>query len=107
MRNTLSWEHRDETSPRDGGSAMTAMDPVAELVANVREPFENARAMPRSVYTTEAFLQRELKDLFDKEWVCVGRASSLSEPGDYLTYELAGQPIIVLRDREGNLRAMS
>ena len=31
----------------------------------------------------------------------------LAEPGDYVTCELAGQPVAVLRDRQGGLRALS
>lgn len=86
---------------------MPAQDAAAELVANVSRPFNEARAMPPSVYTDEKFLTRELEDVFAKDWVCVGRSSSLSEPGDYITYELAGQPIFVVRDKDGVLRAMS
>jgi phenylpropionate dioxygenase-like ring-hydroxylating dioxygenase large terminal subunit len=80
---------------------------LAELIKQVSEPFERARGMPPSVYRDEAFLKRELSEIFAKEWVCVGRASSLKKPGDYLTYELAGQPIFVIRDQAGKLRAMS
>ena len=83
------------------------IDAVAELQANVAQPFEKARAMPKSVYTSEAFLQRELDDVFKADWFCVGRADSLANPGDYTTLELAGQPIMVIRDREGALRAQS
>ncbi len=86
---------------------MTVMDPVRELVANVSQPFERAHAMPPSVYTTEAFLKRELSDVFAKDWVSIGRASALKNPGDYIAYELAGQPIFVIRDGEGRLRALS
>ncbi len=82
-------------------------DPVAELKANVAVPFERAKAMPKSVYTSEAFCERELQDIFAKEWFCLGRASTLDNPGDYVTAELAGQPIMVLRDRDGKLRAQS
>ena len=35
------------------------------------------------------------------------RRASLKKPGDYLTYDLAGQPVIVLRDNDGAIRAMS
>ena len=63
--------------------------------------------MPRSVYTSDEFLKAELEHVFARDWVSVGRASGLKTPGDYLAYELAGQPIIVLRDGEGQLRAMS
>jgi phenylpropionate dioxygenase-like ring-hydroxylating dioxygenase large terminal subunit len=86
---------------------MTINQPVRELIANVSEPFETARAMPPSVYSSEEFLEAELDEVFSREWVCVGRASALAKPGDYVAYELAGEPIIVLRDNEGTLRAMS
>jgi len=85
----------------------TGLDPAAELRANVARPFTEARAMPRSVYTSEAFCAQEVDAIFRREWVCVGRGDGLAEPGDYLTYELAGQPIMVLRDSDGALRAQS
>ncbi len=86
---------------------MTINYSVRELVENVSAPFDEARAMPRSVYTSAEFLDAELNNVFAKEWVSVGRASGLKAPGDYLTFELAGQPIIVLRGPDGKLRAMS
>ncbi|MEQ3711361.1 MAG: Rieske 2Fe-2S domain-containing protein [Tateyamaria sp.] len=82
-------------------------DAVDELRENVSVPFERARAMPPSVYTSEAFMERELSDIFAKDWFCVGRASALADTGDYVTLDLAGQPIIVLRDGNGALKAMS
>jgi phenylpropionate dioxygenase-like ring-hydroxylating dioxygenase large terminal subunit len=82
-------------------------DAVDELRENVALAFEHARAMPPSVYTSGDFLQRELDSIFEKDWFCVGRADALAKSGDYTTLELAGQPIIVLRDVEGTLKAMS
>ncbi|WP_420861206.1 aromatic ring-hydroxylating oxygenase subunit alpha [Algirhabdus cladophorae] len=82
-------------------------DAVEELGEAVAVPFEQARAMPPSVYTSEAFLKRELSDIFSQDWFCVGRASALAAGGDYITLELADQPIVVLRDAKGELRAMS
>ena len=72
-------------------------DPVAELAANVAAPFGQARAMPKSVYTSEKFLAAEMEHIFGKEWYCVGRASGLANPGDYVTFELANQPLMVVR----------
>ncbi|MEZ5886725.1 MAG: Rieske 2Fe-2S domain-containing protein [Paracoccaceae bacterium] len=83
------------------------LSPAAELHANVSVPFESARAMPKSVYTSPAFLALEQKHIFGREWLCAGRAETLPNPGDYLTMEIAGEPIIVLRDRAGEIRAMS
>ncbi len=86
---------------------MKIIQPVAELLRNVSVPFAEARAMPPSVYTSPEFLKREIDDVFAKDWFAVGRASSLSKPGDYVTLELAGQPIFVMRGTDGNLAAMS
>ena len=82
-------------------------DPIADLRSNTSVPFEQARAMPTSVYTSEDFVEAELKHVFSKDWYCVGRADALSKTGDYVTAELAGQPIVVLRDADHQLRAMS
>ena len=83
------------------------VDPIEALRANTSIPFEQARAMPPEVYTSEAFVEQELEHIFAQEWYCVGRASALENAGDYVSTELAGQPIVVLRDRDGELRAMS
>ena len=86
---------------------MTVSQPIADLLANVSAHFTAARAMPPSVYTSAEFLKSELADVFAREWVCVGRADALKAPGDYLAYELAGEPILVVRGQDGALRAMS
>ncbi len=83
------------------------LDPVAELQATAALPFGEARAMPKSVYTSPAFAEREIERIFRREWICVGRASSLKEPGDYIATEIGGEPVMVLRDRDGTLRAQS
>jgi phenylpropionate dioxygenase-like ring-hydroxylating dioxygenase large terminal subunit len=80
---------------------------ISELQKNVATPFEEAFAMPKSVYTSEAFLEAEIDQVFKRDWFCAGRADALPQPGDYLTLTLAGQPIIVLRDQANQLRAMS
>jgi phenylpropionate dioxygenase-like ring-hydroxylating dioxygenase large terminal subunit len=83
------------------------MNAIQKLSENIAVPFEQARAMPPEVYTSEDFLKHELSDVFSQDWFCVGRASALTNPGDYVTYELAGQPIMVIRDKYNFLQAQS
>ncbi len=67
--------------PRD-----LAPDTVVDLLRQSAEaPFEEARAMPPEVYTSEAFLALEQERIFARDWYCVGRTEALSAPGDYLT----------------------
>ena len=82
-------------------------DPATQLQQTAARPFDQARAMPPGVYTSEAFLAREIDGIFRQEWYCVGRSSALAKPGDYVTVDLAGQPVIVVRGRDGELRAMA
>lgn len=84
-----------------------AQSALAELRATVAQPFNRARAMPKSVYTSPDFAAAEERHIFAKEWLCAGRADALPNPGDYLTMAIAGEPVIILRDREGVLRGMS
>ncbi|MGX9355884.1 aromatic ring-hydroxylating oxygenase subunit alpha [Roseobacteraceae bacterium S113] len=87
--------------------AKQIQNPIDALRANTAVLFEEARAMPPSVYTSEVFVAAELENIFKTSWFCVGRATSLANPGDYVTCELAGQPVIVLRDKDNVLRAYS
>lgn len=80
---------------------------VEELRANIAVPFEQAHAMPTSVYTSSEFLELELEHIFRKDWICAGRAETLANAGDYLTMDIAGQPIMVIKDHDGTLRAQS
>ena len=84
-----------------------ALSPLAELQANVAVPFNHARAMPKSVYTSPEFAEAELKHIFAKDWLCAGRADALPNPGDYLTMHIAGEPVIILRGNDGSLRGLS
>ena len=78
-----------------------------DLRANVSVPFERAHAMPKSVYTSPDFAGLEQSHIFAKEWLCAGRAEALKDPGDYMTLEISGEPVIILRDHDGTLRGMS
>lgn len=88
-------------------AALPVGDPFVELATNTAKPFESALAMPPSVYTSESFLEAELEGIFKRDWFCAGRASALPEIGDFTTLELAGQPVVVLRDKSGDLMALS
>jgi Rieske 2Fe-2S family protein len=63
------------------------------------------RSLPRDAYIAESHYERERERIFHREWFCVGRAEALPNPGDYLLCDVAGESVIVLRARDGELRA--
>ena len=80
---------------------------LAELQQNVSVPLSRARAMPTSVYTSNEHCELEIERIFRTEWYCAGRSEGLENPGDYIAFELAGQPIMVIRGTDGRLRAQA
>ena len=46
--------------------------------------FDDSQTLPPEIYTSEEFLDFERKSIFDQEWLCVGLASSVPDPGDWL-----------------------
>ena len=67
----------------------------------------DAFTMPGSFYTSEEILELEREQLFRKKWMCLGRQEELPEPGDYRATELVGEPILLMRNAERRIKAMS
>ena len=87
---------------------MTAM--TEELLASLEASSQGvaeAVTLPPSLYTSEEVLEFERDAIYAREWLCVGRAERIPEPGDWFTVNIAREPIIVVRDKEGDVRAMS
>lgn len=61
--------------------------------------------LPASWYLDPEVFAREQEILFHRSWLHVGHTSRIPETGDYLTYEIGGQSIIVLRGSAGRIRA--
>ncbi len=70
-------------------------------------PVEEAETLPPLCYTDAEFYEFEKEAVFNHEWLCVGREDWVANPGDYFTSSIIGEPIIVVRNTEGALKAMS
>ena len=66
---------------------------------------QGAQTMPGEFYTSPDILVEEHERIFARSWNCVGRASAISGAGDYVLRTVAGESLIILRDRRGDLRA--
>ena len=69
------------------------------------KPLAEADTLAPWAYTSEAFYEVEVREIFMKEWLSVGRADEIENPGDYFCADIADEPIVVLRDPEGVVRA--
>ncbi len=78
---------------------------ISGLLAEVKAPLETSRTLPPPCYSEESIHEQELRTIFRRSWVSVGRWDRWKAPGDYAAMEVAGIPIVVLRDNQGVLRA--
>ena len=62
-------------------------------------------ALPGRYYCDPAILEQERERIFRRSWIYIGREDRWRGPGDFLTLEVHGESVLVLRDREGGLRA--
>lgn len=68
---------------------------------------KDAESLPPLCYTNRDFFEFEKKAIFDHEWLCVGRVDWVPKPGDFFTTSIVDEPIVVVHDRDGEIRAMS
>jgi phenylpropionate dioxygenase-like ring-hydroxylating dioxygenase large terminal subunit len=62
-------------------------------------------ALQRPFYTDDEIFRRDLECIVSKQWLLVAHESEISGRGDYLTYEVAGESIVVVRGRDDVVRA--
>ncbi|WP_339671441.1 SRPBCC family protein [Dasania marina] len=88
-------------------SEMSSCNTLDDLIKTAEMSVEDALTMPPSVYTSEDFHQLELEKLFRKEWVCVGRVEEIPKFGDFVTLDIAGQPVVAIRQKDNEIRAFA
>jgi len=76
-----------------------------EALHEVQRPLEEASHAPGFLYASPEVYQREVERLFMRDWLYVARVEELANPGDYLTFRIAGEPIVIARDQGGALHA--
>jgi choline monooxygenase len=67
-------------------------------------PLAEALTIPAPWYVDRRVLDLELRTVFARTWQLVGRADQVREPGQYLTWDVAGEPIVVVRGSDSILR---
>ena len=80
---------------------------LADILALYDETaaLKDAHTIPAPWYTDRVIEQREQQGVFGGNWQAIARIDQLAQPGDYVTAEIAGEPILAVRGADGVLRA--
>ena len=74
-------------------------------VDQTRQDLSRSRHLPGDFYTSKDIEKLERENIFQKEWLCVAREEEFEEYGDYRAIDIAGEPIVLCRAKDGLLRA--
>ncbi len=79
---------------------------VKEIIESYdpKRQLATASTPPSSWYTDPSILELERQTVFSRAWQFAGRSDQVREAGQYITHEVAGEPILVVRGNDGVLR---
>jgi choline monooxygenase len=80
---------------------------LADVLALYDEeaPLEYASTIPAAWYVDERIGRLEREQVFGSNWIAVGRADQVADAGQFFTFDLAGEPLVVVRGADQELRA--
>ena len=69
-----------------------------------KKPFEEAIPIPSALNHSIEFYNHEQSKIFNQEWICIARCDEIPTSGDYITHEIAGTPVLVVRQESGDIK---
>lgn len=76
-------------------------------VDGARVEINKAEHLPGHMYWSPDIFELEKEKLFMQDWLCMGRIEEIENPGDYMTFRVLGEPVIIARDEAGKINAFS
>ncbi|MEM7490336.1 MAG: Rieske (2Fe-2S) protein, partial [Pseudomonadota bacterium] len=75
-----------------------------DALAAVRQPIGRAQGLPNAHYTDPDTIAAETRAVLHGGWSGLAVAAQVPEPGDALPIDFAGAPLLLLRDKAGQVR---
>lgn len=82
-------------------SAPLSREDLQALIAARRPGF----SLPQPFYTDEALFRTDLELIFGRFWLYAGHISQIPKPGDFFTWQVGRDPIVIVRGENGAIRA--
>jgi choline monooxygenase len=79
--------------------------PMPNLQFHADRDIARASTLPAPLYFSAETFEAEKTKLFASTWQVVGHVRQVANPGDYFTFDLIGEPLLIVRGEDGILRA--
>lgn len=74
---------------------------IRELLSERRKGY----SLPRDFYIDDEIFQADMQGVFATDWLFACNVAEIKRPGDYLKLDIGGDSVVVIRDREGAVKA--
>ena len=81
--------------------ASQILDGLAQVADST---LDEAFTVPPAIYSDPVIAELELERIFKQDWLCPGLAADVPKVGDYITYNIVGQPVFIIRGKDGMIR---
>ena len=70
----------------------------------VNKDIDKAHGLPNECYLNNDYLEFEKEKIFKNNWTMIGVASSIPNPGDAKPFNLLGIPILIVRNKDNEVK---
>ena len=81
---------------------MDIYNQVLRQLKNRREGF----SLEQPFYIDQDYYQLDLEMIWYRDWLFIGHDCEISKPGNYVTQQIGDYPVLVIRGRDGEIRAV-
>jgi len=82
-----------------------AATPLATPMERAPDPQLGSAPIPKRRYTAPEFAQQEWEHMWTRVWLLAGRESDAANTGDYFTFEIGPESVLIVRQADGSLAA--
>ena len=87
------------------GTPRVARNPLPTEIARLVAEHRLDGPLRRDFYVAREIFEADLARIFHRHWLFAGYSFQVARPGDFFTYRVGTESIIVVRDRAGEIRA--
>lgn len=76
-----------------------------QAMVNLLQQWSGTETLPQAFYNDPLMFRIDMDTVFMQQWLFVGMTCEVPGKGDYLTVDIGQNPVLVVRDRDGEVRA--
>lgn len=93
-------------TPAAGESRFSRMGyDTTESIQDLLQSRAPGTSLPQEFYTGREVFEEDLRRVFHSQWLFAGHSCEIKNPGDFFTFEVGEESLLILRDKSGEVRA--